>query len=538
MNDYENEMNSQQQHKMDFTNDDATFRQLFKIYDPEETGSIKTENFILLTQNLIDENNLTAAFDLNAVVNDLDPFNLGFINYDQFKDGISRMTSGAVQRDNINSKNNDLFSDRFINSQNFIDDKEYSAISSPISDQTFGEYDIDEKPSLNLMNGKINSSETDEEFDQFGMGIHEISSNNKKMISSSKSFSSSYDQSLNKKKMLRDRSFQSLPQHGMGDFEESNKFSLNLESINHDTIENFEKHLEQNEKKINELTNQIDTLLNDKSELSFQIDKIRSEYLKIQEKYYELIKVNDSNLELEKKIDQLNKENNQLKDEIKHINFQWNEERTNFLKKSKEFEEQLKSCKIENSKTLQELEILFKKNEECDEAYQNLNDEYSKVANENKRLYNEKENAQQETNRELEEYSRKILALENQVHELRAKNELLENSVQQNSLKDYSLTSIPNLEDEKLNYQNINVETVNRKITQLFDDEQMISSTYGLVAGSSLASEMETSSTDDLLLKLKEEQQVNGRLRDYIDSILAKIIEKSPDLLEACIIKK
>lgn len=60
MNIYENEPNEHQE----LDSDENTYTQIFQIYDQEKSGSIKTDQFILLTQNLIKDNGL----DENQIV--------------------------------------------------------------------------------------------------------------------------------------------------------------------------------------------------------------------------------------------------------------------------------------------------------------------------------------------------------------------------------------------------------------------------------------------------------------------------------------
>merc|ERR1712127_124392 len=50
--------------------------------------------------------------------------------------------------------------------------------------------------------------------------------------------------------------------------------------------------------------------------------------------------------------------------------------------------------------------------------------------------------------------------------------------------------------------------------------------------GPSLAAEMDTMSKDDLLEKFKDEQNQCKRLRDYVESILEKIMIHCPEVLE------
>ncbi len=55
--------------------------------------------------------------------------------------------------------------------------------------------------------------------------------------------------------------------------------------------------------------------------------------------------------------------------------------------------------------------------------------------------------------------------------------------------------------------------------------------------GPSLADELGKMSNEELMEKLKSEEQATQRLKEYIDNILTRIMEHSPQLLEYCLQK-
>jgi hypothetical protein len=55
--------------------------------------------------------------------------------------------------------------------------------------------------------------------------------------------------------------------------------------------------------------------------------------------------------------------------------------------------------------------------------------------------------------------------------------------------------------------------------------------------GPSLADELDKMSNNEVLETLRTEQQITQRLKEYIDNILTRIMEHSPELLEKCLMR-
>ena len=55
--------------------------------------------------------------------------------------------------------------------------------------------------------------------------------------------------------------------------------------------------------------------------------------------------------------------------------------------------------------------------------------------------------------------------------------------------------------------------------------------------GPSLADELDKMSSNEVMEALKLEQQISQRLTEYIDNILTRIMEHSPELLEKCLMR-
>ena len=88
---------------------------------------------------------------------------------------------------------------------------------------------------------------------------------------------------------------------------------------------------------------------------------------------------------------------------------------------------------------------------------------------------------------------------------MKIENEKLQETIRNIETSHVDETSHPSSSShiENLTFQNAEtIETVNRKISHMFDDEQIISSTFGMVAGSSLASEMDNTSKDDVSFRI------------------------------------
>ncbi|RNA11834.1 rab11 family-interacting 4 isoform X2 [Brachionus plicatilis] len=504
----------------DAESNENKFQNLFKLYDPNGTGNIKTDDFIKKTQDLIKDLNLE-QIDLNGLVNDLDPFGLGILSYNQLKDAIGKFT--GINESNEMAKEDDLMDD-FSDIQGTNLEKDSSLVSSPFSNNTYAEYDFGFESSLNMPKNDL-----DNDFFSLDMTNNQDGNN----IPTSISNSNFYEQSLSKKKMLRERSFQSLPhRQQIPDIIDDNpRLSI---AITDDAIENYEKHLKTSEDKVKELTQQVNNLSSENKELCNQIDKIKSDYELIEIKYTDFEKVIESNHVLEQTIYQLKAENTKLKEELRNTNSSWNDERDIFSKKTENFEQQLNAYRIENQTISEELKELLDKNEKFEEDFQKLTDCYRKILNENQRLESEKEFIADEMSNQLNDYCQKIDSLEQNLEIAKAENENLKSTLT-SAIINEAIQPVQTLQDERLSSHNINVESVNTKINHLFDDEPNISSTYGVTSGSSLAAEMENSSIDNLLAKLNEEKQANLRLREYMDNIMLKLWTENPELFLSCV---
>ncbi|XP_038067416.1 rab11 family-interacting protein 4B-like isoform X3 [Patiria miniata] len=93
-----------------------------------------------------------------------------------------------------------------------------------------------------------------------------------------------------------------------------------------------------------------------------------------------------------------------------------------------------------------------------------------------------------------------------------------------------------NEELQRLKKENANLRESNEEMSaQMLNDGFHIGHSLlhrGTTRSESFASELETSSKDDIMQALREEEQLNRDLREYIGRILARILDSNPGLLE------
>jgi Rab11 family-interacting protein 3/4 len=174
-----------------------------------------------------------------------------------------------------------------------------------------------------------------------------------------------------------------------------------------------------------------------------------------------------------------------------------------------------------DSKILNEIQL--------NEKITNLKNDYQRLQRERDLYKEDNETIRQNSNQRIDLLTNENTLFKSQLQEIKLRQTT---SQQEDSMK------IKDLELELRQAKN-EISLLQAKIQEL--DAQFIKNSIDagkqlLVSQTqalpSLAAEMETLSKDELMEKLNREQEANARYRDYIGQIIARIMEKSPEILE------
>ncbi|XP_022084787.1 rab11 family-interacting protein 4B-like isoform X2 [Acanthaster planci] len=203
------------------------------------------------------------------------------------------------------------------------------------------------------------------------------------------------------------------------------------------------------------------------------------------------------------------------------------EEKTQHVTETSRLKTQMDHLKQENSRL--EAQVL-----DLDNRWLALSMDYQQKQDNHHRERTEMKETLKANNVLVEDLSREI-------EELRREN-LEQREYGARLMRSPSISDLPSrfseIKDElqRLKKENANLRDSNDEMSaQMLNDGFQIGRSLlhrGTSRSESFASELEKSSKDDIMQALREEEQLNRDLREYIGRILARILDRNPELLE------
>jgi len=125
---------------------DFDLEQVFSILDENDEGQIQLRRFVDVASNYYSD-----AEQLARITKALDPQNTGFINFEQFCDGIAQISS--LQGLTLKEVASDLT--RRSRENSLVEDSDRRSLNQDGSTTTFGEYDVESDEAFHNHNSKI-----------------------------------------------------------------------------------------------------------------------------------------------------------------------------------------------------------------------------------------------------------------------------------------------------------------------------------------------------------------------------------------------
>ncbi|XP_022084791.1 rab11 family-interacting protein 4-like isoform X6 [Acanthaster planci] len=563
---------------------DPSLRTVFEALDEDNLGYITDERF----SDLAKEFGVYNPDERHRLVTLLDPHNTGKISFASFCQGIEAVVSNSSEKA-LPREPPLILPDHWIGSKTIIDDDDTHSIGT--SESTYNEYDdsaltdmsedntspllydgfnpsLDGDdtdsaiagPTLN-MNGFLSSSDSlrvpqivedsshasslpsddEQRFEDFGQNADGIEIE----IQDASSLSDSVDtiereapasilngpvRRISSKEfanhLYRSSSSSNLPHKGAID-------ELYGEYAASDT-----DVMELNDKVL-ELETQVTVLEQDKATRVGHQGKLQSEKLKLMHQVQSLeeqireVEMKHQEREdehIKRHKDLMAKKEKEMEEQIELLTNRiasLEEEKTQHVTETSRLKTQMDHLKQENSRL--EAQVL-----DLDNRWLALSMDYQQKQDNHHRERTEMKETLKANNVLVEDLSREI-------EELRREN-LEQREYGARLMRSPSISDLPSrfseIKDElqRLKKENANLRDSNDEMSaQMLNDGFQIGRSLlhrGTSRSESFASELEKSSKDDIMQALREEEQLNRDLREYIGRILARILDRNPELLE------
>lgn len=291
--------------------------------------------------------------------------------------------------------------------------------------------------------------------------------------------------------------------------------------------------------KVRDLETQISHLEDDKYSIEDTKEQLRNENQQLhkqvdhlEEQLREMERSQTENLEQEdKKLqEKLTKQHRSLREEVEAL-----QNRVTVLYQENEsFAEEVPKLKSQIETLRQERDKMERDFQEVDNNWLALSSDYQRIQNEHRI--------------EKEELEEEIHTNATMIDEMAKELEHVRSEGQSQIARHASLMRSPSIQDLPSRYSELQLEVqqLRKENKQLKDSNDEMSAQIlnnGIQMGRSLlhrgtsksdsfAAELEKSSKDEIMTALRDEEQMNRDLREYIGQILTKIIENHPGLLE------
>ncbi|CAM2715521.1 unnamed protein product [Rotaria socialis] len=515
-------------------------REVFSILDENHEGQIQLRRFVDVANNYYSD-----AEQLAGITKALDPKNTGFINFDQFCQGIAQISSlqGVSLKDVASdltrlSRENSLVEDsdqRSLKTNNGFD----FSLSNFIIDEnqdgsttTFNEYDVDSEDTSHLHNSSKPHSKTN------------IKNKTSIHIQSSSPNSQSISPRLDSAIFGDEEEFS-----GVAEPDSSNYLSDSITRPRPTTpqrvseilkrnnylkpvtpAEELEQHLQES---VEELQKTVENLTVQKQTTTDRLSRIQSENTDLKKR---LLALEDRFQDIEGHQSRTTHSDQQkFVESINQIDRTFLQEKEilqSSVMRISAIEAELKNTQTTNGQMKKDVTQLKQKLDDvdvqlrdsqvrCDDLSEDNEKLLQQLRLQRKQLEEEKLRNAHLAEQLTSESSRKIFA-----HTLSRTEDIIKTSEIRIQELDAQVQALK-LENEKLLSEN--EELRERAVIDGIDEGRRLMNSHSSL---SYAAELEVLSKDELMSKLRDQLMVNDRLRQYIERMLSVIIENSPQLLE------
>ncbi|CAM4813957.1 unnamed protein product [Rotaria magnacalcarata] len=513
-------------------------REVFSILDENHEGQIQLRRFVDVANNYYSD-----AEQLAGITKALDPKNTGFINFDQFCQGIAQISSlqGVSLKDVASdltrlSRENSLVEDsdqRSLKTNNGFDFSLSNFIIEENQDgstTTFNEYDVDSEDTSHLHNSSKPHSKTN------------IKNKTSIHIQSSSPNSQSISPRLDSAIFGDEEEFS-----GIAEPDSSNYLSDSITRPRPITPQRVSDILKKNnylkpitpteeleqrlQESVEELQKTVENLTVQKQTTTDRLSRIQSENTDLKKR--RLLALEDRFQDIEGHQSRTTQsEQQKFVESINQIDRTFLQEKEILQSRISAIEAELKNTQTTNGQMKKDVTQLKQKLDDvdiqlrdsqvrCDDLSEDNEKLLEQLRLQRKQLEEEKLRNAQLAEQLTSESSRKIFA-----HTLSRTEDIIKTSEIRIQELDAQVHALK-LENEKL--LNENEELRERAVIDGIDEGRRLMNSHSSL---SYAAELEVLSKDELMSKLRDQLMVNDRLRQYIERMLSVIIENSPQLLE------
>lgn len=516
---------------------DEFYRELFNVYDIEQVGFIRVENFIEISKQNMFDSFLGDENKLMEFVGMLDPKGVGKIEYFEFVEGMTSLMSNKTE----NFMDGQELISRSRNSTFMEGEAPVLQTTNNLTEEIFENFSPEtpnssNKTSSNEYDYAENDAESlNESNDFFGIDSS-VMKNHRKSLSIRKSISMGGIM----------RSSKRLSMHNQIDSDLLGRSGMDEDLDENNNIVNssgkYERIIEGLENKIKNVEQQNENL---KFEINEQIIKSKFQTGENTNLILKIREFEDLNSEIERKYnEQIYQESNRHQDLLNKTISQYDEDKENFLTQIRNLEALSQKQQIELTVHINKIDEMTKINEDKDLTIIQNSGKLKELQTEYKKSMIDLEQLTDEQERLKLDYDEQIDQLKKELQDL---NSLLDNAEQEqmyqrkSTLYDesYYLNQIKQLETENKMFKT-EVETLNTSLLELNanlkiyttnkNDNDSISDVFN--KQDSFMCEMTSQNEDELLEKLISERKNTQRLREYVEELTSKILEHNPSLLE------
>lgn len=494
---------------------DFDLEQVFSILDENDEGQIQLRRFVDVASNYYSD-----AEQLARITKALDPQNTGFINFEQFCDGIAQISS--LQGLTLKEVASDLT--RRSRENSLVEDSDRRSLNQDGSTTTFGEYDVESDEAFH--NSKIQTP------------INRSSNNNNTTNAKNSNSNQSISPRLDSPFYGDDEEFTGVAEPNSSGYSSDIvvprttsqrasqlfKRSSYLQTLG--PTESTDNHLHDT---VDELQKTVETLNQQKQSTTERLSKIQTENTDLKSR---LLALEDRLHDLEGQHTRTVQSEQQKYLQRDRSYLQEKEILQSSVMRINAIETELKQTNSLNGQMTKDVKELKEKLEDVDiqlndsqTRCNNLSDDNRKLL-EQLRLQREELEAAKLANKELSE---RLLTESSQTvlgRSITRTESILKSSEVRILDLDAQVRALK-LENDKLKQEN--EELRERAVAEGIHEGRRLMADPDTP---SYAAELEVLSKDELMNKVRDQFSINERLREYIERMLTVIIENNPQLLE------
>ncbi|CAF3599334.1 unnamed protein product [Rotaria sp. Silwood1] len=499
---------------------DIDLKQVFSILDENDEGQIQLRRFVDVANNYYSD-----AEQLARITKALDPNNTGLINFEQFCDGISQISS--LQGLTLKEVASDLT--RRSRENSLVEDSDRRSLNQDGSTTTFNEYDV-ESDELFHHKSHTNNIRTPTSINNTTntkkITNHHQNSNRNNSSNSSRLDSPFYgdDEEFTGVAEPNSNTYSTetvYPRTPLQRTSQTLKRSSYLQPVI--PTEQVEQQLQET---VDELQKRLETLTDQKQTTTERLAKIQSENSDLKSR---LLALEDRFHDLEgQQARTIQSEQQRYAEYISQKDRTFLQEKEVLQSRINAIETELKQTQNVNGLMKKDVKELKQKLDDVDIQLHDSQIRCNNLADDNEKL--------------LEQIRLQNAALEaEKIHNAQLAEQLSHNPLSRTYSRTGSILKASEIRMEDLIAELQELKLENEKLRRENKELRENPVVAGLNEGrhllanpdtQSFAAELEVLSKDELMKKLKEQFSINDRLREYIERMLTVIIENNPQLLE------